>query len=106
MTGILRSRADLGAETQREWGDPFRERTLTIEKGTFWDLDMEQKLQGCSEVEPKEEKAVQSRPGFTSIKFLFQHGTSGLSQSRKLEDLAEIRKWLPIMCRMGRMCRM
>lgn len=68
---MLRSRADLGAESQREWEDPFRERTLTIEKRTFWGLDMEQKLQGNGEVEPKEEKAVQSRPQvhFSQVSF-------------------------------------
>lgn len=71
MTGILRSRADLGAETQREWRDPFRERTLTIRERDLWGLNMEQKLQGCSEVEPKEKKPVQSRPlvPFSQVSF-------------------------------------
>lgn len=71
VTGMLRYRADLGAETQREWGDPFSKRTITIEKGTIWGLDMEQKPQGCSEVEPMEEKPVQSRPldHFSQVSF-------------------------------------
>lgn len=95
VTGMLRSRADLGAETQREWGDPFSKRTLTIEKGTVWGLDMEQKPQGA--VKWSQWRRSQSRAGLwiTSVKFPFQRGRRGLSQSGKLEHLTEIRKWLP-----------
>lgn len=70
-------------------GYSFRVRALTTEKGTYWGLDMEQKLWGCSEVEP--------RPPAQSVKFPSQCGRSCLYPSGKPEQLAEIRKWLPTM---------
>lgn len=61
MTGILRSRADLGAETQREWGDPFRVRTLTIRERDLWGLTWSRSFRAA--VRWSQRRRSQSRAG-------------------------------------------